>query len=118
MTTLNPPEAGVWYTQAQASKMIDDALVPYIETLRIIGDRLYDEALERDWCQEYDAWCDNVNRELPAGISPFKKLPAVYNISFSLLCTADQAKELETWIDIQLSNRGMEYTENYQAERQ
>ena len=45
----------------------------YGRTIDIIGDRLIQEANDRDWCSDYDRVVDEINRSIPIGQLPLRK---------------------------------------------
>lgn len=50
----------VYYTQHEVNLKINEVM----EDGYRITNAIYEEACERDWCDMYDEWADNVNRSL------------------------------------------------------
>jgi hypothetical protein len=50
----------VYYTQQEVNNKINEVM----EDGYRITNAIYEEACERDWCDMYDEWADNVNRSL------------------------------------------------------
>lgn len=64
----------------------------------IVADRLLQEAIDRDWCGEYDTIVDELNGRLRH--SELHRRTTTYNVSFTVeLRNADVVRDLESAID-------------------
>ena len=112
---LPPARAGVWFSRAQVDIKIGEATAPLIRGLQLIADALYKEALERDWCEEYDEFVTNLNASLPEGCPPLTVMGSRMRISFSVpVMNPAQAKAFESTLDTCLRREGFDFSENYE----
>lgn len=67
--------------------------------MRYLASALRDEAENREWCDEYNEFVDNVNSHLHHDVPHLTKTRQQQRISFECRLTDDEAKELEAKLD-------------------
>jgi hypothetical protein len=69
----------VYYTQQEVSNKVNEIM----EDGYKITNAIYEEACERDWCDMYDEWAENVNKTLKHFEIPLarKEYEVIYSIT-------------------------------------
>jgi hypothetical protein len=96
---------------------VNDLLRKYDSAINIIADALNEEAMDRDWCDEYADFIEKLNGRLPAAVHKLTLPTARYRISFTVEdLTKNQATRLEGLIDGMLVDHDMVSCRNFDAE--
>jgi len=71
----------VYYTQQEVNQKVNEVM----EDGYRVTNAIYEEACERDWCDEYDSWAEEVNESLK-----FFEIPLMrreYSVTYNLTRT-------------------------------
>lgn len=102
--------------QAERIKALTGDLENHKFFLSHVADCLREEAIDRDWCSEYDEFVNGVNRQCPIGVPGLLGLAREYQVSFRAVMTPSQASEMEAKIDRGLEELGQSACTNYETE--
>jgi hypothetical protein len=75
----------------QRVRTLEAEVAQYRQRMEIIATMLYEEAVRRDWCSDYDAFVDNVNGVLGADV--LHKCARDFTVSFSGTMTINANSE-------------------------
>lgn len=69
----------VYYTQQEVNNKVNEVM----EDGYLITNAIHEEACERDWCEQYDEWAENINKSLKFFEIPLmtKEYDVVYTIT-------------------------------------
>jgi hypothetical protein len=71
----------------------------YLRAIDRIRNMLHDEAVEREWCDEYTEFVDKVNEGLPNESTHLLPCNKTYEVTFTATMTPDEIEGLECRID-------------------
>lgn len=74
----------VYYTQQEVNNKVNEVM----EDGYRITNAIYEEACERDWCDQYDDWAENVNKSLKFFEIPIMRREYAVTYTISRLQTA------------------------------